>query len=43
MNMHPVVLFEIVRQRQLNLLDDAKQWSRSNTAQRREHRRRPSD
>jgi len=38
MNVHPVVMNEIVRQHQQHLLDDAKRWSRWRKA-----RRRPGD
>jgi hypothetical protein len=38
MNIHPVVMNEIVRQRQNEMLDDAKRWSRVRKA-----RRRPED
>ena len=43
MNIHPIVMNEIVRQRQLSLLDDAKRWSRAAKARRREHPLRPED
>ena len=34
MNVHPVVMSEIVRQRQLEMLDDAKRWPRTLRARR---------
>ncbi len=38
MNMHPIVLTELVRQRQLHMLDEAKHWSSSVKLRRRAHR-----
>ena len=38
MNVHPVVMSEIVRQRQLEMLDDAKRWPRALRARRTKHR-----
>jgi hypothetical protein len=43
MNIHPVVMSEIVRQRQLEMLDDAKRWSRLAKVRRRGHPLRPED
>ena len=43
MNIHPVVMTEIVRQRQQNLLDDAKRWSRAAKVKRQAHPLRPED
>ena len=43
MNIHPVVMSEIVRQRQQNMLDDAKRWSRVLKARRRAHPLRPEE
>jgi hypothetical protein len=34
MNVHPVIMSEIVRQRQLEMLDDAKRWPRALRARR---------
>jgi hypothetical protein len=38
MNIHPIVMNEIVRQRQQSMIDDAKRWTRVRKA-----RRRPAD
>ena len=38
MNIHPIVMNEIVRQRQQHMIDDAKRWTRARKA-----RRRPED
>jgi len=38
MNVHPVVMSEIVRQRQLEMLDDAKRWPRALRGRRSRHR-----
>ncbi len=43
MNIHPVVMTEIVRQRQQTMLDDAKRWSRAAKARRRARPVRPED
>lgn len=38
MNMHPILLTELVRQRQLHMLDEAKHWSSRVKLRRRAHR-----
>jgi hypothetical protein len=40
MNVHPTVMNEIIRQRQLDMLDDAKRWHRAVRFVRRENHRR---
>jgi hypothetical protein len=38
MNIHPSVMTEIVRQRQLEMIDDAKRWPRALRTRRGKHR-----
>lgn len=38
MNVHPVVMSEIVRQRQIDMIDDARRWPRALRARRNKHR-----
>jgi hypothetical protein len=43
MNVHPIVLTEIVRQRQLEMLDDAHRWPRALRLRRKNNRRAADD
>jgi hypothetical protein len=43
MNVHPIVMTEMIRQRQLDLLDDAHRWPRGLRLRRKGQHRQPSD